>query len=40
MNIGEESDPIEVPLPAHPDETPVTEPAEPAAEPEPDEVPA
>lgn len=37
MEIGEESEVVEVPLPAHP-EQPVTEPA--PAEPEPQKVPA
>jgi hypothetical protein len=38
MNIGEESEPIEVPMPAHPDQIPAGEPApEPAT---PEKVPA
>lgn len=37
MNIGEEQDPIEVPLPLHPDQVPA-EPALPV--PEPEQVPA
>lgn len=43
MNIGEEEEAIEVPVPAHPDEMPLAEPA-PEAEPdrqrEPEKVPA
>lgn len=38
MNIGEESEPVEVPLPVHPDEQPAELPAEPAG-PEPAQVP-
>jgi hypothetical protein len=35
VNIGEESEPIEVPIPAHPDHLPAVEPLpEPAPEPE------
>lgn len=38
MQIGEESEPVEVPLPLHPGQVPVTEPVpEPAA---PEKVPA
>jgi hypothetical protein len=33
MNIGEESDPVEVPLPLHPDQVPAPEPV-PATAPE------
>ena len=43
MEIGEESDPIEVPIPVHPDQVPAEEPkpaAEPAPEREPEQVPA
>lgn len=42
MQIGEEDEAIEVPIPVHPDEVPVAEPApEPApAAPEPAKVPA
>jgi hypothetical protein len=36
MNIGEQSDPIEVPLPVHPDQVP----AEPAPAVVPEQVPA
>lgn len=34
MNIGTEDEPIEVPVPLHPDEVPA-EPAEPQPDPEP-----
>lgn len=34
MDIGEESDPVEVPIPVHPDLVPVVEPL-PVPEPEP-----
>jgi len=34
VNIGPESDPIEVPLPLHPDHVPEQVPAEPLPEPE------
>jgi hypothetical protein len=38
MQIGEESDPIEVPVPVHPDQVPAE--PEPVAVPEPEQVPA
>ena len=38
MNIGEESDPVEVPLPLHPDQVPAE--PQPVAVPEPEQVPA
>jgi len=37
MNIGEESEPVEVPLPLHPGQVPA---AEPVPVPEPERVPA
>lgn len=41
MEIGEESEPIEVPIPAHPDQLPTPVPAtEPEPAPEPEVVPA
>lgn len=41
MNIGEESEVVEVPMPVHPDHLPAEHPAEPLAEPvAPEAVPA
>ena len=42
MDIGEEEEPIEVPIPVHPDEVPAEEPQAPAEEPvtAPERVPA
>lgn len=41
MNIGKEHDPIELPVPAHPDEIPAETPAaQPGAAPVPERAPA
>jgi hypothetical protein len=40
MEIGEESDPVEVPLPVHPDQVPAEPAPAPAPVPEPEQVPA
>jgi hypothetical protein len=46
MNIGEEQDPIEVPMPVHPSKitreapAPAPQPAQPVTAPEPQKVPA
>ena len=40
MQIGEESEPVELPIPEHPDRRPIVVPAQPAEPVTPEKVPA